>query len=64
MEPRIAMFIHGDGVYYPANKHATGVCSILSKMRLTDKDMLGVRSEGYIPMLTNGKEIGEVKISV
>ncbi len=64
MSNKIARFEYGDGFYYPANKHATGVCSILSKMRLTEKDMLAVRTEGYIPTLTNGQEIGKVNISV
>lgn len=63
MTNEVALFIR-DGEYYLAsNKAAARISLILSKMRLKHSDMVTVRANGYIPMLTNGTEIAKVRIN-
>jgi len=57
---KIATFTEGHGIYYPANKEATAMCAILSKMRLTYPDLVAGRALGYDTRLVNGTEIGRV----
>lgn len=65
-----ALFVHvpeGDsyGSYYLAANKTAGYLGVkLSKMKFRDSDMAYVRAQGYIPRLTNGQEIGKVKLDV
>jgi hypothetical protein len=54
----------GHGKYLPANKAATAAGVIISKMYLTEIDLITIRSKGFIPCLTNGQEIGKVDVLV
>lgn len=60
-----AMFIVDDfGGYIPANKNATGLCLILSKMKLQESDLILARRYGYQPIHTNGQPIERVDVYV
>lgn len=63
-----AMFTAGNdahGTYWlAANGVAARLGAKMSKMKFRDSDMQIVRYEGYVPMLTDGTEIGKVDIKV
>lgn len=64
MTERTAAFLCDGDTYYPANKNATAVCTILSRMTLNATHMILVRAHGYTPRLMNGTEIGKVEVKV
>ncbi len=56
------VFVTNGHFYLAANKDAVALSSRLSKMRLTEYDLITIRGMGYMPRLTNGEEIGRINI--